>query len=76
VGWVGYPYWFWWRYRGFPWIPWWTGLYGPMMPYTMIPKEQEIAMLESQERMLEDALKRIRERLEELRKPKKVGEET
>lgn len=47
-----------------------------MMPYTMIPKEQEIAMLESQERMLEDALKRIRERLEELRKPKKVGEET
>ena len=37
------------------------------MPYA-ISKEQEIAMLEEQAKMLEKALGEIRERLEELKK--------
>lgn len=65
----GYPYRFWWRCRWFPWLPrwWWTGLYGSMTPYT-IPKEQEVAMLEDEAKMLEQALGEIRKRLEELKK--------
>ena len=62
----GYPYG--WRCRWFPWLPrgWWTGLYEPMMPYT-IPREQEINMLEDQAKMLEQALEEITKRLEELK---------
>jgi len=54
--------------RGFPWITWWTGLYRSIMLYTMILKEQEIAMLEDQEKPPEDALKQIRKRLKEHKK--------
>ena len=66
--WTDYPYWFWWRHRRFPRITWWTGLYRPIMPCTMILKEQEIAMLEDQEKPPEDALKQIRKRLKEHKK--------
>jgi len=38
------------------------------MLYTMILKEQEIAMLEDQEKPPEDALKQIRKRLKEHKK--------
>ena len=37
------------------------------MPYA-IPKEQEIAMLEDQAKMVEQALGEVKRRLEELRK--------
>ena len=65
-----YPYWPWGRCRGFPWLPrwWWSGIYGPITPYTAIPKEQEIAMLENQAEWLEQMLEQIRKRLEELKK--------
>jgi len=40
-GWMGifgYPYWGW-RCRWFPWLPrwWWTGIYGPITPFTGAP---------------------------------------
>jgi len=62
-----YPYG--WRCRWFPWLPrwWWTGLYGPITPY-VIPKEQEITMLEDEVKMLEQALEEVRKRLKELKK--------
>jgi len=43
-------------------------MYGPVTPYTTIPKEQEIAMLEDQARLLEQAIERIEKRLSELKK--------
>ena len=75
------PYWsphvnWFWRCRWFPWLPrwWWTGIYGPMTPYTIsppyapLPKEQETAVLEDQKKLLEETLNRINSRLEELKK--------
>jgi len=70
-----YPYAYWWRCWWFPWLPrwWWTGIYGPITPYILpptyvgLPKEQEIALLEEQKRLLEETLSRINKRLEELR---------
>ena len=61
--------------RWFPWLPrwWWTGAYGPITPYMLppaymsLPKEHEIAFLEEQERLMEEMLSQIKERLEELR---------
>jgi len=47
---------------------WWSGIYGSITPYAAIPKEQEIAMLESQAKWLEQTLEQIRKRLEELKK--------
>ena len=70
MGWFsGYP-WLWWRCRWFPWLPrwWWTGIYGPIAPYVSLPKEQEIALLENQKKLMEEALKEIKKKLEELRK--------
>jgi len=71
----GYPYWLWWRCRWFPWLPrwWWTGIYGPITPYTGLPKEQEIAMLEDQKKMMEEELKQIKKRLEELKKEEVIS---
>jgi len=70
-GWFGYPYGYpyGWRCRWFPWLPrwWWTGIYGPMSPYT-IPKEQEISLLQDEVKMLEQTLEEVRKRLEELKK--------
>jgi len=43
-------------------------MYGPVTPYATIPKEQEIAMLEDQARLLEQAIERIEKRLIELKK--------
>jgi hypothetical protein len=73
-GWFMYPYWG--RCRWFPWLPrrWWTGIYGPITPYTApywmppISKEDEIAMLEDEAKILEQELEFIRKRLEELKK--------
>jgi len=62
----------WPRYRY--WHPWrwgWPGYWGVTpyaWPWAAIPKEQEIAMLEDQARMLESELDGIRSRLEELKK--------
>ena len=39
-------------------------------PSTMIPKDQEITMLESQAKMLEQTLEQIKKRLEDLKKGK------
>ena len=38
MGMYGYPYWGW-RCRWFPWLPrwWWTGIYGPITPFTGAP---------------------------------------
>jgi hypothetical protein len=62
--------WPWYGYRH-PWR-WAWPRYGPAVPYAWpwapISKEQEIAMLEDQSRMLESELDRIRSRLEELKK--------
>jgi hypothetical protein len=38
---------------------WWTGLYGPITPYA-VPKEQEIAALEDEAKMLEQTLVEIK----------------
>jgi len=76
-----YPYWGWGRCRWFPWLPrrWWTGMYGPITPYTTTPytapywgtptitKEQEIAMLEDQAKIFERELEQIRKRLKEFK---------
>ena len=43
-------------------------MYGPITPYMAIPKEQEIAMLEDQKKLLEEVLEQIKKRLEELEK--------
>ncbi|MGB9717554.1 MAG: DUF5320 domain-containing protein [Thermoproteota archaeon] len=71
-GWFTYPYWAWWRCRWFPWLPrwWWMGIYGPITPYWMPPmsREDEIAMLQEEARILEQELDAIRKRLEELGK--------
>ena len=67
-----YPslYWLPGRCRWFPWLPrwWWSGMYGPVTPYATIPKEQEIAMLEDQARLLKQAIEQIKKRLDELKK--------
>jgi len=47
-------------------------MYGPITPYTGLPKEQEIAMLEDQRKMTEEELKQIKKRLEELKKEGKT----
>ncbi len=72
--WHPYTYWFW-HYWRFPWPGWWgTGTYRPVAPYIFLPayaglpKEQEIAILESQKRLLEEMLSQINKRLEELKK--------
>jgi len=73
--WHPYASWFW-RCRWFPWLPrwWWTGIHGPITPYMLPPaytgitKEQEIAALEDQKKLLEEMLSQINKRLEELRK--------
>ena len=73
----GYPFdpyedahWPWGRCRWFPWLPrwWWAGIYGSMMPYTTISKEQEKSLLEHQAKLLEQTLEQIKKRLEELKK--------
>jgi hypothetical protein len=58
-----------WRCRWFPWLPrwWWTGIYGPMSPYTM-PKDQEMTLLQDEVRLLEQTLANVNKRLEELKK--------
>jgi len=62
--WFAFPYFYWlWRYWYFP---WWTWIYGYPWPY-ILPKEQEIALLEDQKRLLEEALSDVSKRLEELR---------
>jgi hypothetical protein len=38
----------------------------PQVPYTSIPKEQEIAALQNQAKMLEQTMTDIKKRLEEL----------
>lgn len=43
-------------------------MYGPITPHMAIPKEQEIAMLEDQRKLLEEILEQIKKRLEELEK--------
>lgn len=58
--------WFWWRPWGWFWPGYWYYPYG--YPWVPIPKEQEIAMLEEQERWLSSELEGIRKRLEELKK--------
>jgi len=68
-----YSQWFWWRCRWFPWLPrwWWTGIYGPLTPFTWqptLPKEQEIAFLEDQKKLIEKELSQINKRLEEIKK--------
>lgn len=73
---MSYPYWLWGRCRWFPWLPrwWWTGVYGPTLPWMTpygvpaLPREQEIAMLEDQAKFLEEQLTEIRKRIEELKK--------
>ncbi len=57
--------WFW-RPWGWFWPSYWYHPYG--WPGAPIPKEQEIAMLEEQERWLSSELEGIRKRLEELKK--------
>ena len=58
----------------FGWNPWgWPGYGMPYggygySPWGAVPKEQEIAMLEDQERWLASELDGVRKRLEELRK--------
>jgi len=42
--------------------------YGCGYPWAPVPKEEEIRMLEDQERWLTSELDRVRKRLEELRK--------
>jgi len=63
LGWAYvYPY----AGGGWPWTPWyapWT----PYAPWGVMPKEQEIAMLEDEARALERDLEGIRRRLTELR---------
>jgi len=49
----GFPYGYWYPYVGYPWA---------------IPKEEEIRMLEDQERWLTSELGGVGKRLEELRK--------
>ena len=71
--WYPYMYYWWWRCRWFPWLPrlWWTGIYGPITPFTAmpyLPREQEIAVLEDQKRLIEEELSWISKRLEELKK--------
>lgn len=72
-GWFAGPYGYWGlgRCRWFPWLPrwWWTGIYGPVGPYCppAASKEQEMAMLEEEARLLEEGLAQIRRRLEELK---------
>jgi hypothetical protein len=67
-----------WPWFGF-WHPWrWSGYrmpygypyggYGYGYPWAAMPKEEEIAMLEEQERCLTGELDAVRKRLEELRK--------
>jgi len=58
--------WAWHGYRmpyGYPY-----GGYGYGYPWGAVPKEEEIAMLEEQERRLTSELDGVRKRLEELRK--------
>ena len=65
LGWAyPYPYWHHWYGRfapySFPWVaPYWS-------PWGAMPKEQEVAMLNDQARMLEEELSQVRKRLEEL----------
>ena len=67
-----------WPWYGF-WHPWgWPGYrmpygypyggYGYGYPWGAMPKEEEIAMLEEQEKYLTSELDGVRKRLEELRK--------
>ncbi|MEM2926560.1 MAG: hypothetical protein QXO94_03755 [Candidatus Bathyarchaeia archaeon] len=61
----------WFRCRWFPWLPrLWTGIYGPLIPYRLLPlsREEEIAMLEEEAKLLEQQLALIRKRLEDLKK--------
>jgi len=59
--WPWYGYW-----RPWGWPGYWAASYA--WPWAPIPKEQEIAMLEEQSRMLEAELAGIKSRLEELKK--------
>lgn len=71
--WLTAPYWypyfqrFW---RAYPWLPWWAWIYGSPTPYTepSMTKEQEIAFLEEQGKLIEEELDYINKRLEELRR--------
>ena len=70
--WYSHLPWLWWQCRWFPWLPrwWWTGIYGPITPFTGLPalsKEEETAILESQKRYIEEELSRINRRLKELK---------
>ena len=49
VDYYAYPYWLRSRYRWFPWLPrwWWSDVHEHIMPYVVIHKEQEVAMLEN-----------------------------
>lgn len=73
----------WWAYPSYrapqyatPWIPTdprysynaYTQPYTSLTPYSTIPKEQEITMLEEQVKLQEKTLEQIRKRLKELKK--------
>ena len=62
-----YPYAYWFRqHLWFLWLlRWWTGVFPAYMGAS---KEQEIAFLEYQRRLLEEMLSQVNERLEDLRK--------
>jgi len=68
--------WFWGRCRWFPWLPrwWWTGIYGPILPYSApyfyppMAVEDEVKMLEEEVKYMGEALENIKRRLEELKK--------
>ena len=62
-----------WPWYGY-WLPWRWGWHGYwraipyVWPWVPMPREQEIAILEEQARILEDELDNIKARLEELGK--------
>ena len=61
--WPWYAYWHPWR-----WMPRYWGMTRYTWPWAPLPKDQEIAMLEEQARILEAELDGIKKRLEELKK--------
>ena len=67
-----YPYFFPYlacRCRLFPWLPrqWWSTFYWPSAPFLTISKQQEIAILEYQAKLLEQTLDQIKKRLDAIK---------
>ncbi|MCD6391651.1 MAG: DUF5320 domain-containing protein [Dehalococcoidia bacterium] len=67
--WPWYGFWHPWGWSGYR-MPYWYlyGGYGYGYPWGAMPKEEEVAMLEEQEKYLTSELDGVRKRLEELRK--------